>query len=114
MSTLWLAVEGADAAVRQRAVDALHDAGVEVSHAGPRPDTVVLSRDPVGIVLASGLAVLFGGAAGWLLVEGGWWIALGVLCAVVAVLWLAGLASAVQLKNRTEKGPRETPGEQVL
>ena len=101
MSTLWLAVDGADDATRQRTVDALHDAGVEVTHAGPRPDTVVLSRDPVGIVLATGMAVLFGGAAGWLLVEGGWWIALGAVCAVVAVLFLAGLASAVQLKDRT-------------
>ena len=104
MSTLWVAVEGADDAVRQRAVDALHDAGVEVTHAGPRPDTRNLSRDPVGVVLTSGMAVLFGGAAGWSLVAGGWWIALGVVCAFVAVLWLAGLASAVQLKERGRAG----------
>lgn len=108
MSTLWLAVANGTDDTRARAVDALHDSGIEVTRAwvDERPPVVgpVVSRDPVGVVLAAGMAVLFGGAAGWSLVAGGWWIALGVVCAFVAVLWLAGLTSAVQLKERGRTG----------
>lgn len=105
MSTLRLAVANGDDSTRQRAVDALHDAGIEVARAwvDERPPVVgpVYSRDPVGITLGTGMAAVFGGLAGWALAAGGWWIAPGVVSAVVAVLWLAGLASAVQLKDRS-------------
>lgn len=101
VSKLWLAVDGADATTRQRAVDALHDAGVEVTHAGPRPDTRELSRDPVGIVMGAGFTVLAAGLAGWTAVLGSWWWTAAVPLAVVAVLCAAGTTSAAQAKDRT-------------
>lgn len=101
MSMLWLAVPDRDDDTRQRAVDALHDAGIEVTHAGPRPDTAVLSRDPVGIVMGVGFTLLTGGLASWTVYLGGWWWTAAVPLAVVAVLCAAGTTSAAQLKDRT-------------
>lgn len=84
-----------------RAVDALHDAGFEVSHAGPCPDTVMLSRGPVGIVMGTGFTLLAGDLMSWTVYLGGWWWTVAVPLAVVTVLCAAGTTSAVQRKDRT-------------
>lgn len=98
---LWLAVPDENGDTRARAVDALHDAGFEVTHAGPHPDTAVLSRDPVGVVMGTGFTLLTGGLASWTVYLGGWWWTVAVPLAVVMVLCAAGTTSAVQLKDRT-------------
>lgn len=98
---LWLAVDDSAPETRKRAVDALHDAGIEVTHAGPRPDTAVPSRDPVGIVMGAGFTLLAGALAGWTVYLGGWWWTAAIPLAVVTVLCTAGTASAVQPRART-------------
>ena len=107
MSTLWFAVDDAEDGTRQRAVDVLHDAGLEVTHAGPRPDTCEFTRDPVAIVLGSGLTLLAGGLAGWTVYLGGWWWAAAVPLAVLAVVCAAATTSAIQLKDRSAKEARQ-------
>jgi len=97
---LWLAISDETKETRQRAVDALHDADLEVVHAGPRPDTRELTRDPVGIALSSGFGVLSAGLAWRTMVLGGWWWAASIPLAVVVVLCLAGVVSGAQAVDR--------------
>src|SRR5690625_7806026 len=97
---LWLAISDETKETRQRAVDALHDADLEVVHAGPRPDTRELTRDPVGIALSSGFGVLSAGLAWRTMVLGGWWWTAAIPLAVVVVLCLAGGVSGAQAGDR--------------
>src|SRR5690625_1697731 len=97
---LWLAISDDTKATRLRAVDALHDDSIEVVHAGPRPVTRELARDPVGIALSSGFGVLAAGLAWRTMVLGGWWWAASIPLAVVVVLCLAGVVSGAQAVDR--------------
>ena len=103
MSTLWLAVDASGNDTRQRAVDALHDADLDVVHAGPRPDARELTRDPVGIAMSAGFGVLAAGLAWRTMVLGGWWWAAAIPLAVVVVLCIAGVVSGAQALDRSDQ-----------
>src|SRR5690625_7984473 len=96
---LWLAISDETKETRQRAVDALHDADLDVVHAGPRPDARELTRDPVGIAMSAGFGVLAAGLAWRTMVLGGWWWAAAIPLAVVVVLWIAGVVSRAEARR---------------
>lgn len=111
MTTLWLAVANADETTRARAVDALHDVGIEVSRAwiDQRPTSdapVSVRRDPVGATLAVGMLALGGGLAAWWFAEGGWWILAALPAALLALLGAVGVAASLQKKDRTRPRAR--------
>src|SRR5690625_7736038 len=111
---LGLAISDETKETRQRAVDALHDASIEVVHAGPRPDTRELTRDPGGIALSSGFGVLSAGLAWRAMVLGGWWWAASIPLAVVVVLCLAGGVAGAQAVGRAVEAGGETGNPAVL
>jgi len=113
MSTLRLAVANADENTRRRAVDALHDAGIEVTHAqiDDRPSNEAPaaepSRDPTIITLGAGLMGIFGALGAWMAVMGGWWIAPAVVVSLVSLFGACGMAYGLQRTNRPRKTTQE-------
>ncbi|WP_304455958.1 hypothetical protein [Nocardiopsis sp. YSL2] len=113
MGSLWITITGADDDTRRRAVDALHDAGIDVERAwiddrtpaGIRTQAGAARsarRDPAGATLGGGVAAVFGGLAAWLFTLGGWWIAAAVACALLALFGVVGLVESLQKKPRKE------------
>ncbi|CAM4366530.1 hypothetical protein [Nocardiopsis rhodophaea] len=101
---LWIGVPTTDPAARSTAVDALHDAGLEVQRTWVgelSPDGgPVARRDPAGVALGAGLLVIFGGLAWWLADSGGWWIIAALLSALVALVGVVGAVSCAEKKPR--------------
>lgn len=109
MSTLWLAIANAREDDRARAVDALHDAGLEVGRAWmdneptatattPEPEPDQEGADPVGITFFIGVATIFLTLAIWLFTLGGWWIAGTLACAIITLIAATGAAACSQPK----------------
>lgn len=115
MSTLWIAIANADDKDRSHAVDALHDAGLEVSRAwiDSRPtytadeeqEHVEMTREPLGAVFFGGVATLFALASGWLLSLGGWWVAAALPCGIFMLLGIIGSIACAQLQEKEPKTP---------
>lgn len=84
-----------------------------LSTAGLRPDQITitegphLTRDPAGATLGAILLAVFGALAVWLFLLGGWWIALAIPAALLALMGLFGLVTDVQKKDRTKTSAKE-------
>lgn len=84
-----------------------------LTSAGLRPDQITitegpdLTRDPAGATLGGILLAVFSALAVWLFLLGGWWIALAVPAALLALMGLFGLVTDVQKKDRTKAKAKE-------
>ncbi|WP_160050766.1 hypothetical protein [Nocardiopsis sp. FR4] len=101
MSILQITVPNADEAVRHRAVEALINQDVQIQAATLNDSTPTQpKRDFAGVVLGAGFAVIFGALTAYLAFLGGWWIAPGVLSALLSLVGLIGIVASLTEQGR--------------
>ncbi|GAA1466204.1 hypothetical protein NE857_09240 [Nocardiopsis exhalans] len=95
MATLHITVPDADTITRQRAVNALNDTGIRVN------TSTLREREPIGpsVVLGTGVALIFGALAVYLVLLGGAWVGAAALSALASLLGLVGLTHSLTARS---------------
>jgi len=95
VATLHITVPNADTLTRQRAVNALTETGIRVATSALR------DHEPIGpsVVLGSGVALIFGALAVYLVLLGGAWVGAAALSALASLLGLVGLTHSVTARS---------------